>query len=291
MAQTQDCVILQSEPAAASPAEHSTMAAWFQSIPPWKELSQITVGSLRKSAAATLQASADALEDSSAMTASKMRATAAELVKEKDVLPEGPGTPLATVEDLCAGDEVFRKGLPAVFIQADHEALIVRMEETGNEISADCGHVSLGVEASWYFIDKGARICLVGLQNRPELNGCHGSLVDFKAEAQRWTVKLDSTGEMLGVNPGNLSALLAPITGSPKSPAPQARLEAGARVRLEGLQSQAQLNGYAGVLLELQPQTKRWNVKLDSTATIVCVHPRNIFLLSAADATGWWQQC
>lgn len=289
-------MILQSEPAAASPAEHSTMAAWFQSIPPWNELSQITVGSLRKSAAATLQASADALEDASAMTASKMRATAAELVKEAppagpEVLPGGPGTALATVEDLSTGDEVFRKGLPAVFIQADHDALIVRMEETGNEISADCGHVSLGVEASWYFIEKGARICLVGLQNRPELNGCHGSLVDFNAEAQRWTVKMDSTGEVLGVSPRNLSALLAPITGSPKSPAPQAPMEVGARVRLEGLQSQAQLNGKTGVLLELQPQTKRWNIKLDSTDTIVCVHPRNIFLLSAAEATGWWQQC
>merc|ERR1712232_214199 len=108
-------------------------------------------------------------------------------------------------------------------------------------------------------------------------------VLGFKADAQRWNVQLDSTGEVLSVNPRNLSALLSFGTAADKGTVHQACLEAGAGVRLEGLQNRPQLNGASGVLTEFQPRTNRWNVKLDNTAEIICVHPRNILVVSAAD--------
>merc|ERR1711933_531486 len=142
------------------------------------------------------------------------------------------------------------KGLPAEFIQADHEALVVRMQESGNEVSTECAQVSLGIEASQHCLSADVRVCLVGLQNRPELNGCRGLVREFQATAQRWTVRLDSTGEVINVNPQNLSVLLAP-SAEPSKPKMSAHpMEVGTRVRLEGLQSRQDLNGCQGSLTE-----------------------------------------
>jgi hypothetical protein len=291
MAHPEECAIVQvaaaeSETTATttSASEPGPVAAWLSSLPSWsettervQEFSQSTVDSLRKSAAATLRASASALEEASTNTASKMREAVPWVAGEAS-----PAVPTVSVDDLRKGDAVFRKGLPAVFLQADHEELILRMDDTGNEISTECVHVSLGVEATQHVLGKGLGICLVGLQNKTELNGCHGSLVDFKADSQRWNAKLDSTDEVLCANPTNFSALLSPSAAGPKQAPQSAALESGAGVRLEGLQNRPQLNGCSGRLMDLQPQTSRWNVKLDKTAEIVCVHPRNILVVSAA---------
>lgn len=266
-----------------TPSKPGPLAAWLESLPSWsettervQELSQSTVESFRKNAAATLRASADVLQDASANTASKMREVAPWVEGEVS-----PTLPLVRVEDLSTGDAVFRKGLPATFIQADHDGVIVRMEETGNEISTDFTHVSLGVDASQAVLCQGLRVCLVGLHNKPELNGCHAVVKDFQAEAQRWNVKLDSTEEVLCANPWNLSALVSFSTAAPKSTLPQ--LQAGVMVRLEGLQNRPKLNGCYGMVVEDVAQTKRWNVKLVNTAEVVCVHSRNIFVVNAAN--------
>jgi hypothetical protein len=281
-------------PEASAPpleSEPGAFATWLNSLPTWsettqrvQEFSQSTVESLRKNAAQTLRASADALQEGSAQTASKMREAAPWVAGDAQ-----PTVPLVRAEDLRRGDAVFRKGLPAVFMEVGPDAIVVRMDETGNEISTECVHVSLGVEASQHVVGNGVRVCLVGLQNKPELNGCHGSVLDFKADAQRWNVQLDSTGEVLCVNPRNLSALLSLGTAD-KGTAHQACLEVGAGVRLEGLQNRPQLNGASGVLTEFQSWTSRWNVKLDSAAETICVHPRNILVVSAADPSAQGQK-
>lgn len=255
------------------------MTAWLNSLPTWQEtaehvqkVSKETVDSIRKSAAATLRDTANVIEEGTKNTAAKMRDAAPWVAGE-----EAPPQPL--VRDLRIGASVFRKGLPAELIQVDHGALVVRMRDTGNEVGTESTQVSLGTEMSQDWFSAGIRVCMVGLQNRAELNGCRGSLIDFKSDSQRWNVKLDSTGEIICANPANLSVLLAPPVEAPKEPASQRLLEVGMRVRLEGLENKQKLNGSCGMLIEYKAQTKRWNVKLESTGEVVCVHVRNFSIL------------
>merc|ERR1712048_1553319 len=111
------------------------------------------------------------------------------------------GEPPVRMEDLQKGDPVFRKGLPAEVVQAGHEALLVRMQDGGNEVNADCTKLSLGMEAS-----------------------------------QRWNVRLDSSQEIICAKPRNLSVLFLPSTVTPNGAAPGNCLDVSAKVRLEGLE-------------------------------------------------------
>merc|ERR1712060_863990 len=179
-----------------------------------------------------------------------------------------------------------RKGWPAMVVQAvDSSTVVVRMEDTGNEVSTSWEQVSIGLEASGLCLGAGGRVCLVGLQSRDELNGCHGSIQDFNTEAQRWDVKLDSTGEVIRANPANLSVLVGPPLEPTATPL-LAKFEAGARVRLEGLEKKPELNGREGVLVELQGTAGRWNVKLvtddfRTNGEIISVHVKNLQVLAA----------
>merc|ERR1712194_32797 len=117
----------------------------------------------------------------------------------------------------------------------------------------------------------GVRVCLVCLQNRPELNGCHGSVIEFNPEVQRWNVKLDATSEIIRANPRNLSALLAPRTPAATS---QQSMSAGMRVRLEGLQNRPELNGRQGTIIKSVAQDERWHVQIESTNEVIGVNAR-----------------
>lgn len=126
--------------------------------------------------------------------------------------------------ELRKGDKVFRRGVEAVVVKIDYEAdppaLVVRMVEAGNEVGTDEKHASLGLAASEPCLAVGLRVCVVGLQSRPELNGLRGTVIELPVASGgvlRWSTRLDQTNEVIGVRPRNLSALLTP---PPESPTP-----------------------------------------------------------------------
>merc|ERR1719282_1086586 len=230
--------------------------------------------SLRKSTAATMRDTANFVEKSSQITVDRMR-EAAPWVEGGGPTPHPP----VRVEELRKGDLIFRKGMPAEFVQIDHGALIVRMLDTGNEVSTDRTQVSLGVEASQEFLAVGMRVCIVDLQNRPELNGCHGSILENKTQNERWNVKLDSTNEVISTNPKRLSVLFAPSTMNSKNKNSHEFFQVGARVRLEGLQNNQKRNGCQGLLTEFDAQSNRWCIKLDSTGEIIRAQTKNLCVM------------
>lgn len=124
--------------------------------------------------------------------------------------------------ELRKGDKVFRRGVEAIVVKIDHEAdppaLVVRMVEAGNEVGTDEKHASLGLAASEPCLSVGLRVCVVGLQSRPELNGLRGTVMELPVASGgvlRWSTRLDQTMEVIGVRPRNLSALLTPPPASP----------------------------------------------------------------------------
>mmetsp|Transcript_106942 Transcript_106942/g.297816 ORF Transcript_106942/g.297816 Transcript_106942/m.297816 type:complete len:264 (+) Transcript_106942:121-912(+) len=240
--------------------ELGPVAAWLSSVPSWREAT-------------------DRAQELSRSTAeAKLREAAPWVAGEM-----APPPPLVRAEDLQRGDPVFRRGLPAEVVQAHHGAVVVRMRDSGSEVSSECDYLSLGTEASQHCLLAGVRVCLVSLQNKAELNGCHGALVEFQPQAQRWTVRLDGTDEVIRVHPQNLSVLLAPSGGrAPASPVARHRLEAGAQVRLEGLQGRPELNGKQGVLVEFSTEANRWKVKLHPAGETISAHPRNLTVHGAA---------
>lgn len=284
-------------------AEPNHMSAWYSSLPSWQEASERvqelsaktservqelsaqaseraqeisakTMDTLRKSTASTLLDTAEFVEKSSKITVDRMREAA----------PWVEGGPQwqspARVEDLQTGDPVFRGGEAAQFVKLGHRAMVLRMQGADTEASCEYSQASLGVEASQQFLAVGARVCMVGLQSKPELNGCHGSLVEYSAQTQRWKVKLDSTGEVIGASPQKLSILFAPYIATSTS-GPADELQVGTRVRLEGLQSSARLNGCQGVLADFDAQARRWTVKLDTTGETIRVQVKNLLVLRA----------
>merc|ERR1712039_1104217 len=123
--------------------------------------------------------------------------------------PEKP----PTWEDVRKGDQVFRKGLPAEIVKIDNEiyppSFVVRMVEGGNEVSTDGANISLGIGLSMQCIRAEARVCMVNLRQRPDLNGRRGIVLNHLAETNRWNVLLDGDSEPISANPKNMSLLLS----------------------------------------------------------------------------------
>jgi len=153
--------------------------------------------------------------------------------------PLNPDKP-PRLETLRKGQQVYRRGLPAKVVQVDYEAdppaLVVCMCSSGNEVGTDSAHVSLGLEASLRCLAVGVRVCVVNLQGRTELNGLHGTLLEFKADLGRWQVSLVTRNEIVAVRPQHLSVLL---TREPEKAQPTSLVKAtGNTTRLsEGLTS------------------------------------------------------
>jgi len=126
--------------------------------------------------------------------------------------------PVPRWEDLRKGDSVFRKGLPAVITKIDYEitppGFVVCMEDGGNEVNTDGVNISLSTSRSGRCLQPGVRVCVVGLQNRQDLNGTRGSLVSLNAEG-RWFVCPAGGGDPISVRPQNLSVLLDQVTEPP----------------------------------------------------------------------------
>lgn len=132
--------------------------------------------------------------------------------------PPNPETP-PRLGALRKGQQVYRRGLPAEVMKVDYEAdppaLVVRMRSTGNEVGTDSAHVSLGLEASLRCLAVGVRVCVVDLQARTELNGRHGTLLEFRPDLGRWQVSLVTGNEVVAIRPQHLSVLLTPETEEP----------------------------------------------------------------------------
>lgn len=126
--------------------------------------------------------------------------------------------PVPRWEDMRKGDSVFRKGLPAVITKIDYEinppGFVVCMEDGGNEVNTDGVNISLSTSRSGRCLQPGVRVCVVGLQNRQDLNGTRGTLVSLNAEG-RWFVSPSGGGDPISVRPQNLSVLLDQVTEPP----------------------------------------------------------------------------
>lgn len=157
-------------------------------------------------------------------------------IEENPALPARPGpvprgpiwkppviVPPPKLEELRKGTKVFRKGAPAQVVKIDYEAdppaLVVRMLDGGNEVGTDAAHVSLDIDASTNCLSPGIRIIIVELQGRKELNGCRGTLLQYKADVFRWNVEMDSS-EVISAKPRNLSVLLQDAQAIPSRSQP-----------------------------------------------------------------------
>lgn len=126
--------------------------------------------------------------------------------------PAAPKKP-PTWQDLRKGHPVYRKGLPAEIVKVENEvdppAFVVRMRDSGNEVGTDGKNLSLGLSVSAECLTDGVCVCLVGLQNRTELNGLHGQVAGYRSDLSRWGVTLPCRdNESVHVRQSNISVLL-----------------------------------------------------------------------------------
>lgn len=146
------------------------------------------------------------------------RARPAGVPQARGQVPIWTPLPVPRWEDLRKGDSVFRKGLPAVITKIDYEitppGFVVCMEDGGNEVNTDGVNISLSTSRSGRCLQPGVRVCVVGLQNRQDLNGTRGTLVSLNAEG-RWFVSPSGGGDPISVRPQNLSVLLDQVTEPP----------------------------------------------------------------------------
>jgi len=111
-----------------------------------------------------------------------------------------------------------------------------------------------------------------GLVHRPNLNGQIGTLVGMLARS-RWQVRLDSSGEMVSIQPDNLRWV---ERTSRRADAPAGADAAewqprpGGSAVLHGVLQRPHLNGHVVNLLAALP-TGRWQVRVPSTGEEVAV--------------------
>jgi len=133
------------------------------------------------------------------------------------------------LETLRKGQQGYRRGLPARVVQVDYEAhppaLAVCMCSSGNQVGTDSAYVSLGLKASLRCLAVGVRACVVNLRGRTELNGHHGTLLEFKADLGCWKFSLVTWNKIVAVRPQHLSV---PLTREPEEAQPTSFVKATA---------------------------------------------------------------
>jgi len=138
---------------------------------------------------------------------------------------------------------------------------------------------SLGdVEGAASGFQVGTRIRVTGLSARAELNGQHGSVLEFDMSEQRWKVVMDD-GTGLSLRCANLeklhtssSADAAACRDAAASGVPMSRqmedaampgaISSGMIVKLVALMARPDLNGQLGVALRFDEASGRWEVSL-----------------------------
>jgi len=102
-------------------------------------------------------------------------------------------------------------------------------------------------------IDNGVRVKLVGLSNRPDLNGTSGVVVEANHKPGSHAVQLEKTGSVVSVPEKMLEILGDPV-----------EYRAGMRVKLVGLSNNKELNGALGKIMTMDIKPGAHAVKLDS---------------------------
>ncbi|CAE8596229.1 unnamed protein product, partial [Polarella glacialis] len=114
-------------------------------------------------------------------------------------------------------------------------------------------------------IAPGGRIRVGGLQARPDLNGCLGTVLNWDETEDRWKVRMDNGSgkmfksrnlEVCGEAPAQVASQEAQCSAA-------VGIEAGARVRVGGLKSRAELNGCLGTVADWDQAEARWKVDMD----------------------------
>merc|ERR1719399_1120828 len=113
----------------------------------------------------------------------------------------------------------------------------------------------------------GMRVCIQGLQARPELNGLQGELSEYVTAEERWRVVMDDgSGKCLKAANLSLCGPVKEMKSGGDGAAPSGELKAGARVRISGLVARAELNGKQGTLHEFDAAEGRWRVVMDDNS-------------------------
>lgn len=107
-------------------------------------------------------------------------------------------------------------------------------------------------------IPVGTVVSLKGLVSQPERNGDRGQIADYDASYGRYTVALEDSDESLRVKPSNLLQHI--------------------HVKLDGIESQPNLNGQQGTIIAWDPHKERYNIYVMNLSKIVSMKPTNVIL-------------
>lgn len=107
-------------------------------------------------------------------------------------------------------------------------------------------------------IPNGTVVSLRELVSKPERNGDRGEIQDFDPATGRYTVVLEDSDEALRVKPNNLLQHV--------------------HVKLNGIESQPELNGARGTVIAWNSHKERYNIYVMDKSRVVSLKPTNVIL-------------
>mmetsp|Transcript_12423 Transcript_12423/g.29259 ORF Transcript_12423/g.29259 Transcript_12423/m.29259 type:complete len:361 (-) Transcript_12423:74-1156(-) len=152
-------------------------------------------------------------------------------------------------------------------------------------------------------LEVGVHVCIRGLRNHIELNGCLGRVVECHVESHRYEVRATDSGQLFRVKQENLLPVEScPQAGPMKeNREPNAQtaaaggnappsagadmgidgevLEPGSIIQLHGLKSAMQFNGQAAEVLSIDRSRGRYEIQLND-GSVKTVRAENVKLIS-----------
>ena len=107
-------------------------------------------------------------------------------------------------------------------------------------------------------IPNGTVVSLRDLVGKPERNGDRGEVQDFDPATGRYTVVVEDTDEALRVKPNNLLQHV--------------------HVKLNGIESQPELNGARGTVIAWNSHNDRYNIYVMDKSRVLSLKPTNVIL-------------
>jgi hypothetical protein len=107
-------------------------------------------------------------------------------------------------------------------------------------------------------IAKGTIVSFKDLVSREDLNGDRGTVQSYDPQSGRYTVIVEDTDEPLKVKPSNLLQHV--------------------HVRVQGLESQPDLNGLRGTVMAWNEHKERYSIYIMDLSKVVSIKPTNIIL-------------
>jgi len=114
------------------------------------------------------------------------------------------------------------------------------------------------VEKRYDAIPNGTMVTLKGLINKAERNGDRGEILDYDATSQRYTVQIEDSDEQLRIRPANLVQHVS--------------------VRLDGIESQPDLNGKTGTIIAYNEVKDRYNIYVVALSKTYSLKPGNVVM-------------